>query len=65
MGLTLCLVKHFKTLFKHNLQVAKAESLEGNHYLLQPEIMGEVRVLVATAAQYYSSLNMSDIWNLP
>ncbi len=28
-GLTLCLVDEFKTLFKHKLQVAKAESLEG------------------------------------
>jgi hypothetical protein len=65
MGLTLCLVDQFKTLFKHKLQVAKAESLEGNHHLSQREIMGEVRVLLASAAQYYSSLNMSDTWNLP
>ncbi len=43
-GLTLCSVDQFKTLFKHKLQVAKAEaeSLEGNHHLSQPEIMGEV-----------------------
>jgi hypothetical protein len=27
--------------------------------------MGEVHVLLASAAQYYSSLNMSDTWNLP
>jgi hypothetical protein len=39
-GLTLSLVDEFKTLFKHKLQVAKAESLEGNHHLSQPEIMG-------------------------
>jgi hypothetical protein len=64
-GLTLCLVDEFKTLFKHKLQVAKAESLEGNHHLSQPEIMEEVRVLLASAAQYYNSLNMSDNWNLP
>jgi hypothetical protein len=64
-GLTLCLVDEFKTLFEHKLQVAKAESLEGNHHLSQPEIMGEVRVLLASAAQYYISLNMSDNWNLP
>ncbi len=64
-GLTLCLVDQFKTLFEHKLQVAKAKSLEGNHHLSQPEIMGEVRILLATAAQYYSSLNMSDTWNLP
>jgi hypothetical protein len=38
-GLTLCLVDHFKTLFEHKLQVAKAESLEGNHHLSQPEII--------------------------
>ncbi len=50
----------FKTLFEHKLQVAKAESLEGNHHLSQPEIMGEVPVLLASAAQYYNSLNMSD-----
>jgi hypothetical protein len=30
-GLTLCLVDEFKTLFEHKFQVAKAESLEGNH----------------------------------
>ncbi len=65
MGLTLCLVDQFKTLFEHKLQVAKAESLEGNHHLSQPEIMGDVRILLASAAQYYSSLNMSDTWNLP
>ncbi len=65
MGLTLCSVDQFKTLFEHKLQVAKAESLEGNHYLSQPEIMGEVRVLLASAAQYCSSLNMSDTGNLP
>ncbi len=64
-GLTLCLVDQFKTLFEHKLQVAKAESLEGNHHLSQPEIMGEVPVLLASAAQYYSSLNTSDTWNLP
>jgi hypothetical protein len=63
--LTLCLVDEFKTLFEHKLQVAKVESLEGNHHLSQPEIMGEVRVLLASAAQYYNSLNMSDNWNLP
>jgi hypothetical protein len=51
-GLTLCLVDEFKTLFKHKLQVAKAESLEGNHHLSQPEIMGEVCILLASAAQY-------------
>jgi hypothetical protein len=33
MGLTLCSVDQFKTLFEHKLQVAKAESLEGNHHL--------------------------------
>jgi hypothetical protein len=65
LSLTLCLVEQFKTLFKHKLQVAKAESLEGNHHLSQPEIMGEVRALLAAATQYYSSLNMSDTWNLP
>ncbi len=27
--------------------------------------MGEVCVLLASAAQYYNSLNMSDNWNLP
>ena len=27
--------------------------------------MAEVRILLAQAAQYYSSLNMSDYWNLP
>ncbi len=64
-SLTLCLVEQFKTLFEHKLQVAKAESFEGNHHLSQPEIMGEVRVLLAPAAQYFSSLNMSDTWNLP
>jgi hypothetical protein len=64
-GLTLCSVDQFKTLFEHTLQVAKAEPLEGNHHLSQPEIMVEVRVLLATTAQYYSSLNMSDTWNLP
>ncbi len=64
-GLTLSLVDQFKTLFKHKVQVAEAESLEGNHHLSQPEIMGEVRILLASAAQYYSSLNMSDTWNLP
>ncbi len=65
MGLTLCSVDQFKTLFKHKLQVAEAESLEGNHHLSQPEIMGEVHILLASATQYYSSLNMSDTWNLP
>ncbi len=65
MGLALCSVDQFKTLFEHKRQVAKAESLEGNHHLSQPEIMGEVRALLATAAQYYCSLNMSDTWNLP
>jgi hypothetical protein len=64
-GLTLCSVDEFKTFFELRLQVAKVESLEGNHHLSQPEIMGEVRVLLASAAQYYSSLNMSDNWNLP
>ncbi len=64
-GLTLCSVDEFKILFKHKLQVAKAKSLEGNHHLSQPEIMGEVRVLLASAAQYYNSLNMSDNLNLP
>jgi hypothetical protein len=64
MGLTLCLVDQFKTLFEHKLQVAKAESLEGDHHLSQPEIMGEVSVLLASAAQYYNSLNMSDNWSL-
>jgi hypothetical protein len=64
-GLTLYLVDEFKTLFKHKLQVATAESLEGNHHVSPPEIMGEVRVLLASAAQYYNSLNMSDNWNLP
>jgi hypothetical protein len=64
-SLTLCLVDEFKTLFEHKLQVAKAESLEENHHLSQPEIMGEVRILLASAAQYYNSLNMSDNWNLP
>ncbi len=59
-GLTLCSVDEFKTLFEHKLQVPKAESLEGNHHLSQPEIMGGVRVLLASAAQYYNSLNMSD-----
>ncbi len=63
-GLTLCSVDEFKTLFEHKLPVAKAESLEGNHPLSQPEIMGEVRILLASAAQYYNSLNMSDNWNL-
>ncbi len=65
-GLTHCLVHQFnKTLFEHKSQVAKAESLEGNYHLSQPEIMGEVCILLASAAQYYSSLNMSDTWNLP
>jgi hypothetical protein len=64
-GLTLCLVDKLNTLFEHKLQVAKVESLEGIHHLSQPEIMGEVRVLLASAAQYYNSLNMSDNWNLP
>ncbi len=64
MGLTLCLVDEFKTLFEHKLQVAKAESLEGNHHLSQPEITEEVRVLLTSTAQYYNSLNMSDNWNL-
>jgi hypothetical protein len=32
-GLTLCTVDEFKTLFEHKLQVAKVESLEGNHHL--------------------------------
>jgi hypothetical protein len=63
-GLTLCLVDEFKTLFKHKLHVSKVESLEGNHHLSQPVIIGEVRVLLASAAQYYNSLNMSDNWNL-
>jgi hypothetical protein len=65
MGLTLCSVDQFKTLFEHKHQVAKAESLEGNHHLSKPEIMGKVHILLASAAQYYSSLNMSDTWNLP
>jgi hypothetical protein len=65
MGLTLCSVDEFKTLFEHKLQVAKAESLEGNHHLSQPEIMGEVHVLLTSAAQYYNSLSMRDNWNLP
>ncbi len=64
-GLTLCSVDQFKTLFGHKLQVAKVESLEGNHHLSQPEIMREVRILLASAAQYYSSFNMNDTWNLP
>jgi hypothetical protein len=64
-GLTLCLVDKFITLFEHKLQVAKVVSLEGNYHLSQPEIMGEVRVLLASAAQYYNSLNMTDNWNLP
>jgi hypothetical protein len=65
-GLTLCLVDQFNNFFRYKLQVAnKAESLEENHHLSQPEIMGEVRILLASAAQYYSSLNMSDTWNLP
>jgi hypothetical protein len=64
-GLTLCLVDQFKTLFENKLQMAKAESLEGNHHLSQLEIMREVRVLLASAAQNYSRLNMSDAWNLP
>ncbi len=64
-GLTLCLVDEFKTLFEHMLQVAKAESMEGKHHLSQPEIMGEVLVLLASATQYYNSLNISDNWNLP
>ncbi len=45
--------------------MAKAKSLEGNHHLSQPEIMGEVCILLASAAQYYNSLIMSDNWNLP
>jgi hypothetical protein len=49
-GLSLCLVDHFKTLFEHKLKVAKAESLEGNHHLSRLEIMGEVGVLLASAA---------------
>ncbi len=53
-GLTLCLVDEFKTLFEHKLQVVKAESLERNHHLSQPQIMGEVRILLASAAQYYN-----------
>jgi hypothetical protein len=65
MGLTLCLVGEFKTLCEHKLEVAKAESLEGNNHLSQPKIMGEVCVLLAPAAQYYNSLNMNDNWNLP
>jgi hypothetical protein len=52
-------------LISNMLQVAKVESLEGNHHLSQPEIMVEVRILLASAAQYYNSLNMSDNWNLP
>jgi hypothetical protein len=64
-GLTLCSVDQFKTLFEHKVQGAKAKSLEGNHHMSQPEIMGEVHILLASAAQYYSSLNMSDTWNLP
>ncbi len=64
-GLTLCSVDQFETLFKRKLQVAKAESLEGNHHLSKPEIMGEVCVLLASAAQYYNSLNMSNTWSLP
>jgi hypothetical protein len=64
-GLTLCLVDEFKTLFEHKLQLAKVESLEGNHHLSQPEIIEEVRILLASAAQCYNSLNMSDNWNLP
>ncbi len=43
----------------------KALSLEGNKHLSQSEIMAEVCVLPAHAAQYYSSLNMSNYWNLP
>jgi hypothetical protein len=59
-------VDEFKTLFEHKFQVAKVESLEGNHHQSQPEIiMGDVRILLASAAQYYNSLNMSDNWNLP
>jgi hypothetical protein len=49
-GLTLCSVDDFNTLFKHKLQVAKAESLEGNHHLSQPEIMGEVCILLASSS---------------
>ncbi len=50
-SLTLCLVDEFKTLFEHKLQAAKAESFEGNHHLSQLEIMGEVCILLASAAQ--------------
>ena len=64
-GLTLCLVSQFTTLFEHKLQQVKAASLEGNTHLSQFEIMAEVRVILAQAAQYYGSLNMSDYWNLP
>ena len=64
-GLTLCSVEQFTTLFAHKLQQMKALSLEGNKHLSQSEIMAEVRVLLSQAAQYYSSLNMSDYWNLP
>ena len=63
-GLTLCSVDEFKTLFEHKLQQAKAHSLEGNMHLSQSEILAEVRVLLSSAAQYYSSLNMSDKWAL-
>jgi hypothetical protein len=62
-GLTLCSMDEFKNHFGHKVQVAKAESLEGNHHLSQPEIMGEVHILLTSAAQYYNSLNMSDNWN--
>jgi hypothetical protein len=64
-GLTLCSVNEFKTLFEHKLQQTKAEALEGNHHLSQSEILAEVWTLLAYAAQYYGSLNMSDAWNLP
>lgn len=62
-GLTLCSVDDFRGLFEHKLQQSRVESLEGNRHLSQVEIMGEVRVLLNYAAQFYGSLNMSDKWN--
>ena len=63
MGITLCSVDQFKTLFEHKLQQSKVESLQGNVHLSQNEIMGQVRNILSQAAQYYNSLNMSDVWN--
>lgn len=64
-GLTLCSVDSFKSLFEHKLQASKVQSLEGKSHYSQSELLGQIRVLLSKALQYYSNLNMSDGWSLP